>query len=197
MTIVLSQKRINHFRHIGNYDCPYKNDTLERLEAIYKISQFLPESQIEVMIGDKIADIVIGKTVIQVQNKYIQDDEVLKTIIHVNKFGYKMMWIVTDNELKKTKPIKIDSIHDEYKMRPWVKLINKIFGCIYYFKNDNIYYIITKKDYKNTMFGTYMYWHIYSKKIIDFKPISNIINNMMITKFKIDRTIMKQIKRSK
>lgn len=164
--------KIHHFAHKVKSDCIMHGESQKHLEGktfFYNLDD--TPAEFEKRVENRIGDVVLGKTVIEIQNSNISVEEIRDRFNDWNKAGYSMMWILTDNQ------IDINNI----KLKGWHEELLDIYGCLYVYLAGSLYKINRTKIY-------YRFQYI---KINYFKPIRGERLGYGITKFK--RSLLNQL----
>lgn len=162
--------KIHHFAHKVKSDCIMNGESQKHLEGkafIYNLNDTLAE--FEKRVGNRIGDVVLGNTVIEIQNSNISVDEIKDRFKDWNESGYSMMWILTDNQIDVNNPIT--------KIKGWHQELFNIYGCLYVYSNGGLYKIIKIQN------------EFCCNKLNHFEPINDKKSNYKIKKFKVSSLI--------
>lgn len=174
MILVLPKTdRINHFRHKPGSNCKYASESIKHLEAkmffynVYLKKYPKQDIELEKRVGDRVGDLVVGDTVIEIQNSSISETEIDERFNDWNNAGYQMLWVITDNV------ISPDHI-GEKRIPNWVSKLHKIYKeRVYLYSNKRIYEIHFYQVYRpNDWTGGFNYLKTIKELLI--KEISNI-----------------------
>ena len=154
MRLVLPKKNIiKHFRHEPGSDCEYASESIKHLEAkMFFYNTYLkkyPKQDIELEKrgGDRIGDLIVGNTVIEIQNSSISENEIDARFNDWNNAGYQMLWIITDNVISPDQT-------EEKRIPSWVRKLHKIYmGRVYMYSDNHIYTVHFYPVYRENEWG--------------------------------------------
>lgn len=130
MVFVDARVKRKHFRHRAR--CPYEvepetEDHEAMKELVYEwLSNLNGEADVEVTIGENIADVVSGDVVVEVQYSYIDVKELLRRTENYTKHGYYTMWL----------------LHKDFrKWRKWFVVMSRSWRFLIYLNHGHLYFL--------------------------------------------------------
>lgn len=139
LVLIKQIDRTDHFRHHPKSNCPNSiSDDIEQLN-IKKYFKMTFNCQIEQLVGDRIADIIIDGIVIKIiGKKNIKINEIIDNYVYFNNHGYKVLYLTTNHH------IQIDNEDNNSGIRVPKKLIDlyRIMKTLVMF-NDGKFYSVS------------------------------------------------------
>lgn len=204
---VRESNRIEHFRHYSNSRCVESEpETKAHINMKTYFADFF-NGKLEVKIGNRIADVVVDKLVIEVQNSNLSLHELEKRTSDFEIHGFKVAWILNPIGLVVGSSLKSDnnpllekydlgdiffSTQDKRKEMAEetgvpLSYVNKISK---YGTADDIIKINVVENWINKRYGSVLYLHPYSKeffslKFSDYKDLKTVKRSVK-TKLKPD-----------
>jgi len=129
MIFVDAKLKVKHFRHLSR--CPYEvepetQDHMQMKKVVFDWLSRFGKADVEVAIGNNIADVVCGDLVVEVQRSNLSAKELLERTRNYSSCGYYAMWLLH--------PERMD-------WRKWFIVLSRAWRFLIYFNHSHLYFL--------------------------------------------------------